>query len=170
MTLFLGLPLAIRGNSQSSHIIRPRNERWRIINSTDDVVVDHTTTAVLLDSRCTAPRRSRCSRMDHGVGVCRCKPRRCLRLELDDVSTCAQRDRVAGMCKLAEEGEGRRERATGRGESGCNKLVASGPYCIAAAVAADPVAAADSLPNRRTGGRLGGIWMGRCSMMRPARR
>ena len=64
--------------------------------------------------------------MDHEVGVCRCKPRRCLRLELDDVSTCAQRDRVAGMCKLAEEGEGRRERATGRGESGCNKLVASG--------------------------------------------
>ena len=30
------------------------------------------------------------------------------------------------MCKLAKEGEGRRKRATGRGESGCNKLVASG--------------------------------------------
>ena len=138
MTLFWGLPLAIRGNSQSSHIIRPRNERWRIINSTDDVVVDHTTLAVLLDSRCTCPRRSRCSRMDHEVGVCGCKPRRCLRLELVDVSTCAQRDRVAGMCKLAEEGEGRRERATGRGESGCNKLVASGPYCIFVALKLAP--------------------------------
>ena len=88
MTLFGGLPLAIRGNSQSSHITRPRNERWRIIDSTDDVVVDHTTQAVLLDSRCTGPRRSRCSRMDHEVGVCRCEPRRCLRLELVDVSTC----------------------------------------------------------------------------------
>ena len=30
------------------------------------------------------------------------------------------------MCKLAKEGEGRRKRATGRGESGCNKRVASG--------------------------------------------
>ena len=29
------------------------------------------------------------------------------------------------MCKLAKEGEGRRKRATGRGESGCNKHVAS---------------------------------------------
>ena len=30
------------------------------------------------------------------------------------------------MYKLAKEGEGRRKRATGRGESGCNKRVASG--------------------------------------------
>ena len=42
------------------------------------------------------------------------------------------------MCKLAEEGEGRRERATGRGESGCNKLVASGPYCIFVALKLAP--------------------------------
>ena len=130
MTLFLGLPLAIRGNSQSSHIIRPRNERWRIIDGTDDIVIDHTTLTVLLDSRCAGPRRGRSSRMDHEVGVCCCEPRRCLRLELVDVSTCAQRNRVAGVCKLAEEGEGRREGAAGRGESGCNELVASGPYCI----------------------------------------
>ena len=30
------------------------------------------------------------------------------------------------MCKLAKEGEGRRKRAAGRGECGCNKHVASG--------------------------------------------
>ena len=128
MTLFLGLPLAIRGNSQSSHIIRPRDERRSMVMSTYNVVVDHTPHAVLLDRRSAAPRRSRCSRMDHEVGVCRCKPRRCLRLELDDVSPCAQGDRIASMRKLAEEGEGRRERATGRGECGCNKLVASSRY------------------------------------------
>ena len=34
------------------------------------------------------------------------------------------------MCKLAKEGEGRRKRATGRGESGCNKHVASGRYSV----------------------------------------
>ena len=37
--------------------------------STDDVAVDHATQAVLLDGRCAAPRRSRCSRMDHERGV-----------------------------------------------------------------------------------------------------
>ena len=98
--------------------------------SADDIVVDHATHAVLLDSRSAAPRRSRRSRMDHEVRVRRCKPRRCLRLELDNISPCAQGDRIASVRKLAEEGEGRRERATGRGECGCNKLVASSRYRI----------------------------------------
>ena len=106
MTLFWGLPLAKRGSSQSSHITGSRNKRWRIIDGTDDIVIDHATLTVLLDSRCAGPGRGRSNRMDHEVGVCCCEPRRCLRLELVDVSTCAQRNRVTGVCKLAEEGEG----------------------------------------------------------------
>ena len=37
----------------TSHIIRPLNKRWRSIDSSHDVAVDHSTKAVLLDCRCT---------------------------------------------------------------------------------------------------------------------
>ena len=44
--------------------------------------------------------------MHHETGVRWRRPRRCLRVELGNVSAGRQRDGVAGMRKLAEEGEG----------------------------------------------------------------
>ena len=58
-------------------------------------------------------------------GVSWCRSRCCLRVELGNVSAGRQRDGVARMRKLAEEGEGGWVRATERSEWRGHKRVAS---------------------------------------------